>query len=150
MITLGWFLVILRYYNEISKQLLCTWRTWTFSNALEFYTEQSFLVSFIKNSQNIVRKMPKMGLKIGVAMSVWLTLERLNKTYVLFLYFYHFIIFIHFLCTDRYMHKIISLIFNCIRHVCFTDTTVLSSNCGRRIWQPDVLPTLLNARNDES
>ena len=30
------------------------------------------------------------------------------------------------------MHNLISLIFNCIRHVCLTDTTGLSSNCDRR------------------
>ena len=40
--------------------------------------------------------------------------------------------------------------FNCIRHACFTDTTRLLSNCDRRIWQPEVLPSMLNARNDES
>jgi len=74
-------------------------------------------------------------------------MERLNKRYVLLLYFYHFIILIDCVCTYRYMHKIILLFFSCIRHVCLTDTTRLSSNCGRTIWQPDVLPTLLNARN---
>jgi len=61
---------------------------------------------------------------------------------VLFLYFYHFIFFNHFLFTYRFMHKIFFLIFSCIRHVCLTDTTRLSSNCDRRIWQPEVLPDL--------
>ena len=51
-----------------------------------------------------------------------------------------FCISIIFLCTDRYMHNIVSLTFNCTRHVCFTDTTRLLSNCGRRIWQPGTTP----------
>ena len=68
-----------------------------------------------------------------------------DKALVVFLSFY---IFIHYLCTKRYMHTIISLTFNCIRYICFTVTTSLSILCARRIWQPEVLPTLLNARND--
>ena len=61
-----------------------------------------------------------------------------QKTHNIF--YFIFYIFYSFLCTVRYMHNLISLIFNCIRHVCLTDTTSHFNNCDRSIWQPEVLP----------
>ena len=63
---------------------------------------------------------------------------------MLLLYFYHFIIF------NLFYTQTISLIFIACGTYVLQTTQCLSSNCDRRIWQPEVLQTLLNAQNDES
>jgi len=70
-----------------------------------------------------------------------------TRSIFVFLFFYSFYLF---LMHSQVYAQLNFTHFNCIRHVCLTDTTSLSSNYDRRIWQPEVLPTLLNAQNDES
>jgi len=109
-----------------------------------------FLDDFYHKTQNIVRKMPLISLKVrGRAVGLinsWPPKQKTRSIFV-FLFFY---VFYSFLCTIRYNVQLNFTHFNCIRHVCLTDTISFSSNGGRCIWQPEVLPTLLNARNDES
>jgi len=64
--------------------------------------------------------------------------------FIILYFFIHFFMHIQIYAQNNFAH------FSCTMHVCLTDTTRLTSNYGRRIWQPEVLPTLLNARNDES
>ena len=61
MITLGWFLVGLRYYNERSQNSLFARDTREHFLMHMTYTKQSFLISFNMKTQNVVRKMPQMG-----------------------------------------------------------------------------------------
>jgi len=89
MITLSWFLVSLRYYNE-RLQNSCFARDAREHFQMHFYAEQSFLISFIIKTQNVVRKMPQMGLEIRGR-----TVGLVNKRYMLFLYFYHSINFFY-------------------------------------------------------
>ena len=100
MITLGWIVGSLRDYNERSQNSCLAMTHVNLLNALDTYTEQSFLMSVIIKTQNIVRKMPLISLedrgRAVVSINPGPPKQKTRSIFV-FLFFY---IFIHF-----YMHS---------------------------------------------
>jgi len=109
------------------------------------FTKQSTRISFIIKTQTWSEKSLEWATKIGVAQSVWFTLARIYKRYLLFYFLIMFMIFLSFICTDRYIHKIIPLNFTYVSHAPQVFTATVAEISGK----PEVLPTLFVNRNDE-
>jgi len=80
-----------------------------------------------KKHKILIDKCLKWDTKTGIALSVWLTLVRLLYKKIPYLLSFYF--FYHLFTQNNFAH-----FFSRIRHVCLTDTTRLSSNCGSIIY----------------